>query len=76
MGGRDFVIAAAPNSPYLINFHGDNWAPVLEVHMLEPTQAAQLDITNALKDGRFDEGEAAASKGCGALDVTLESVNG
>lgn len=44
--------------------------------MLELTQAGQWNITNALKDGGFDEGEADAGSVCGGLDVTLESVKG
>ncbi|CAG9581009.1 46_kD_virulence_factor [Leishmania major strain Friedlin] len=76
MGSRDLVTATASNSPYWNNFHGDNWAPALEVHMLELTQAGQWNITNALKDGGFDEGEADAGSVCGVLDVTLESVKG
>ncbi|KAG5493740.1 hypothetical protein JIQ42_02115 [Leishmania sp. Namibia] len=72
--GGNAGTANAPNSPCSIHFGGDDWEPVLALHMLELQQAAELDIANALKDHGFHVGDADAVSGRSASSVTLKPV--
>ncbi|KAG5469949.1 hypothetical protein CUR178_02091 [Leishmania enriettii] len=66
--------AKASNSPCSVHFGGDDWAPVLALHMLELQRAAELDIASALKDHGFHVGDADAVSGRCASSVTLRPV--